>query len=277
MEVMVNTSCLYKWNHVIFSPETGRAKDITAELISKKFRKPFYQNIHGCITPAELKEGIAWCNEHFRIFDQDYHGVDNIESFYRLVDECELGGFRVHTTVIDPWNEIKHDLAKFGGMRDLYLDDTLGLIRRNADDNRRINCLITHIQGQETISKDGHRYSPPPTAREIAWGEAWYRKGMNMMGFWRPPAGMTSDDGTPYQENELYVLIHKYKPKGIGKKGQQIFYYDFKTNSYLIKTKPYGSKLESIRTRPSENKSAGNEAILRPNAEHSPQVERPPF
>lgn len=276
LEVMVNTSCLYNWKHVIFSPETGQAKDITAELISKKYRKPFYKNIPGCITPKELDEGIKWVGDHFRIFDQD-DGLDSVDGFFKLVDDCELDGFRPHTTLIDPWNELKHDLSKHGGRQDLYLEDALGLVRRNATQRRRINCLITHIQGQEILTKDGHRHSPPPTAREIAGGEAWYRKGMNMIGVWRPPAGMKNDEGIPYEENEAHITVHKYKPKGIGKKGKQVFYYDFKTNSYLIKTKPYGSKLESIRTKPSGHKSAGNEAILRPNAEHSPAVERPPF
>ncbi len=276
LEVLVNTSELYGWRHAIFSPESGESENIASELISKLYRKPFCKKIRGSITEDELKKGKIWVDKHFRIFDQD-DGEDTVERFMRLTDQCELDGFRPHTTLIDPWNELHHDLSKHGGRQDLYLEDALGFFRKDAILKRRINCLITHISDQQVIQKDGHRFYPSPTAREIAGGQAWYRKGMNMIGIWRPPAGMNNDEGIPYQENEAHVIIHKFKPKGVGKRGTQIFYYDLKTNSYLIKTTPHGTKLESIRTKPSGHKSAGNEAILRPNAEHSPAVERPPF
>lgn len=276
LEVLVNTSELYGWRHAIFSPESGQAEHLIGELISKKFRKPFYQNIPGCITKAQVYEGITWVNKHFRIFDQS-EGEDTVEEFIKHTEQIELDGFRPHTTLIDPWNELHHDLSKHGGRQDLYLEEKLGFFRKDAIIKRRINCLITHISDQQIIQKDGQRFYPSPTAREIAGGQAWYRKGMNMIGMWRPPTGMIGEDGTPYEENEAHVIIHKYKPKGTGKRGTQVFFYDFKTNSYLIKTKPYGSKLESIRTRDTGHKSSGNETLIRPNDTNSVEIEREPF
>lgn len=278
LEVLINTSELYGWRHAIFSPESGQAEHLVGELISKKFRKPFYQNIPGCITKAQMYEGLAWVSEHFRIFEQS-DKEDTVDQFIKLTEQCELDGFRPHTTLIDPWNELSHTggISKAGGRQDLYLEEVLGFFRKDAILKRRINCLITHIQNQQVIQKDNHRYYPPPTPREIAGGEAWYRKGMNMIGIWRPPVGMTNEEGTPYEENEAHIIVHKYKPKGIGKRGRQIFYYDFKTNSYLIRTAPYGSKLESIRTRTVGHKNAGNENIQQPNAVDPVKTEQPPF
>lgn len=231
LEILVNTAERYGWKHVLYTPEGGEPFDIIGELISKRYGKPFYKNIPGAITENEMHTGRAWVDEYFRIIDPEDRDV-TVESFFSTVDFIEESGFSVNTTLIDPWNELKHDFSEAGGHRDVYLEDKLGVVRRNAMKYNRLNAVVTHIADQKLIEKDGKRFYPPPTARELAGGQAWHRKGMNMLSVWRPPPNMLSDDGIPYKDNEAHVTCHKYKPKGIGKRGTAILFYDWKKNKY---------------------------------------------
>lgn len=231
LEILVNTSERYGWKHVVFSPEGGEPFDIVAELISKKYGKPFYKNIPGAISEQQMYQGMAWVDEYFRIIDGEDRDV-TVESFFATVAFIEETGFTVNTTLIDPWNELKHDFSEGGGHRDVYLEDKLSIVRRNAMKYNRLNAVVTHIADQKVVEKDGKRFYPPPTARELAGGQAWHRKGMNMISVWRPPAGMIGENGAPHKDNEAHVTVHKYKPKGLGKRGTAVLYYDWKKNMY---------------------------------------------
>lgn len=219
------------WKAVIFSPESGTREEIFAELISKMFRKPFYRNIAGCITEDQMYRAIAELSEKVFVVDPGEHDLTSDE-FYDIVDDIEGYVGHIDVTVIDPWNELKHDFYNHSNRQDLYLEEKLGRVRRNAFDKKRINIISTHIQNQVVQVKDNVRFYPPPTPREIAGGEAWFRKGMNMIGVWRPPHGMMDDSGMPYPENEVQLTVHKYKPKGIGKRGTVKLYYDTAANRY---------------------------------------------
>ena len=39
---------------------------------------------------------------------------------------------RIHTTLIDPFNELSHDFSKDEGRQDLYIERILGDVRKNA-------------------------------------------------------------------------------------------------------------------------------------------------
>ncbi len=256
LELLVNTSELYGWKHVIFSPESGDAEHVIAELISKKFRKPFHSNIHGSISEQEFYQGVAWSEEYFRIIESEDKHI-TVENYLTEISDTVRSGFKPQTTMIDPWNELHHDLSQSGGREDLYLQDKLGLIRKDAISHGRINCIITHIADQKVIDREGKRWYPAPTPREIAGGQAWHRKGMNMIGVWRPPANMIGENGMPYKDNECHVQVHKYKPKGTGKRGTAIMYYDFKTNSYI--------QQDEYQTLSNSNRDANRTAKPRTN------------
>lgn len=238
-EVLLNTTCLQGWKHAIFSPETGAAHNIMAELISKYLRKPFYRNIPGCITIEELYRAHNELSEHFLIIDAKDDEPLTLDSIFNLVADHEQQYGRIDTITIDPWNELEHDFfERDGGRQDIYLERALGRIRRNAIKYNRINCVITHIANQTLIETDGYRCYPMPSPREIAGGQAFYRKGMNMVAAWRPPGPkngimMTNPEtGQPFRENELVLEIQKFKPKGVGKRGRYSMFYDLHRNSY---------------------------------------------
>ena len=62
---------------------------------------------------------------------------------------------------------------------------------------------------------------------------AWNRKAMNLFALWRPPMGMVNPEtNEPYHDNEVHVIIQKFKPKGTGKRGTVKFYFDVQSNRY---------------------------------------------
>lgn len=256
LEVLVNLTERFGWKHMIYSPESGSSEDLAAEIISKKFRRPFHSTIPGHISESEMYHGIAWCQEYFRFVDP-VESDATVEDFIFEINN-QHDGFSPTTTMIDPWNELRHDLSTFGGRQDLYLDEKLSLLRRDAINHGRVNCVVTHVQDQQVQFKDGIRYYPEPTPREIAGGQSFHRKGMNMIGIWRPPFGLKDEDGIPYRDNEVHIKVHKYKPKGTGKRGKKIFFYDFKSNSYYADTNT--GRVYSLRTEPDKRISGNTEA-----------------
>ena len=232
-ELMMNLAEFYGIHQAIYSPESGNAAEIYAELLSKKCRKPFYKNFDGCLGEDEYLKEKDFINEYFYIIDPKDTDL-TIEGFYNEVANIERKyEITISATWCDPFNELDH---KFGeqNRQDLYIENRLGLIRRNAMAHNRHNFIITHSAEQEpTKTKEGSLYYAPATARQIAGGQAWYRKAMNLICVWRPPAGVIDPDtGAPYGENEAHVIIRKFKPKGVGKIGKARLFFDTYQNRF---------------------------------------------
>jgi twinkle protein len=229
-ELLITMSELYGFKHAIYSPETGSPEEIAAELISKVARKPFYNGYFPQMSETEYYRHLDWVTEHFFIIDPIETDITP-EEFYNQVDLIESDlGIKIHTTVCDPFNELRH--AFEDERQDLYIENKLGMIRRNAKAKNRHHFIITHTTKQEARIVGSKKYYDPPTAHQISGGQAWYRKAMNLIAVWRPPQGMTDEDNVPYQDNEVHIIIQKYKPKGSGKKGTVKLYLDTLANRY---------------------------------------------
>jgi len=240
-EIMINLSKKYGWRHAIYSPETGTPTDIAIELIHKWASKPFYDSLdrtkHSVrLSKKELQEIAQEVNQYFYIIDAGEYDF-SIPEFYAKVDEIALeNGVIIHTTMADPMNEFKHDLQREA--RDMYLEATLGRIRRNARNSNRHNCVITHVVDQQLqqtkgINGEDIYYYPLPTPRQVSGGQAYFRKGDAMICLWRPPFGaIEPSTNRIYENNEVLVAIQKAKPKGIGKIGRTILYFDPSKSRY---------------------------------------------
>lgn len=236
-DILVTMTELYGWHHVIYSPESGTKSEIAAELISKKCRKPFYKQFQNHLTEDDLFRELDWLDEYFFIIDPQETDI-TIEDFFKAVDGIERDyNVKINSTVCDPFNELKHEFG-LDGRQDLYIENKLGVIRRNAITHNRHNAIITHCTDQvqvkdtDTEGKEVYYY-PIPSPRQIAGGQAWYRKAMNLICVWRPPANVIDKNtGTPFKENEVNIIIQKFKPKGTGKKGIIKLYYDQQKNRY---------------------------------------------
>ena len=233
-EVLINLSCLHGLKHLIFSPETGDSANIYAELCAKYQGKNYFGL--NKMTETERIMAEMFIDEHFIVVDPKDKDL-SIEDYYKLADQIENEtGVIFDTTTIDPMNELKEDFKPEDlGREDKYLSRILGYCRKNAAQKNRHNCLITHVRDQPIKEEDGIRYSPMPTAREIAGGQVWFRKGMLMGLVWRPPFGLLDHLGQPYKENQTVLRIAKSKPKGVSKNGIYNLYYDVeRRNFYMI-------------------------------------------
>jgi len=236
-DMMMNLTELYGWRHAIYTPESGSVPEIYAELLSKRLQKPFYKNLPNFMSQEEHFKEKDFIDEYFYIVDPKDSDL-TIEGFYDSVKAMEKAyDIKINTTCCDPFNELKHDLTADMGRQDLYIENRLGYIRRDAFANHRHNVILTHVTDQEPVKmKDGVTYYPAATPRQIAGGQAWYRKAMNMLCVWRPPAGIPDPDtGAPYEDNEVHIIVNKYKPKGVGKKGKVKLYLDTHRNRYFEK------------------------------------------
>jgi len=233
LEILINLSCLHGLNHVIFTPETGNAQEIYAELCHKYIGKTFIKGIRS-MTDGERISAEMFVDEHFVVVDPLDEDL-TITGFYELVDKIEKNWKRVDTTLIDPWNELTEEfIPEDLGREDKYLNRILRLVKKNATKNNRHNFIVTHVRDQTLVTKDGKSYYPPPHARELAGGQVWFRKGNSIIMPWRPPNGLLSEEGEMYRENELHFKIAKSKPKGVSMNGTYKLYLDTERYQYYM-------------------------------------------
>jgi len=252
-EILINLSCLHNWNHVIFSPETGSSAEIFAELCYKYIGKPYVQG-QNSMSNSEQISAEMFINEHFIVIDPIDEDL-TITKFYDLVDEIERReGMKIHTTTIDPWNELTEEyLPSDLGREDKYLSRILGAVRKNARKTGRHNCVINHVRDQpmvssKTIAGTDISYFPMPSARDFAGGQVWFRKGLSVLIPWRPPYGLMDSDGIGAEKNEVHLKVAKSKPKGVSKNGVYKLYLDLdKYQYYMLDYK--GNRVYANRTK----------------------------
>lgn len=251
-ELLINLSCLHGWNHVIFSPETGDATDIYSELCHKYIGKKFIKG-QDEMTEAERVRAEYFINEHFFVIDPVDEDL-TVESFYDLIDKMERDFEKtIHTTTIDPWNELTEDFKPNDlGREDKYLSRILGYARKNARKTNRHNCIITHVRDQVPIKQDTIVYYPPASARDLAGGQVWFRKGLCVLTLWRPPSGLMNENGEPYAHNELQIRIAKSKPKGVSKNGVYTLFLDVEKYQYYY-VDYWGNRVYSERHKNESN------------------------
>jgi len=246
LDVLINLSVEHGLKHVVFTPETGAVHDIVAELCTKYVGKPYIKKYSGYMTEAEKVGAEMFVAKHFFIIDPMDDKMTAAD-FLNLVDEIEFKeGVTIHTTTIDPFNELSHDFSKDEGRQDLYIERILGDIRKNARAKNRHNCVITHVRDQSPIVTKKGTYFPIATAREIAGGQAWSRKGLLMIIIWRPPKNHNKENGDIYKENEVLIKVVKSKPKGVSENGNYYMFYDIKRNTYYLEGDIYAKRYKDM-------------------------------
>lgn len=266
-ELLINLSCLHGWKHVIFSPETGTHVDIYSELMHKFIGKPYIKGAY-MMNESERLTAEKFIEKHFFVFDDQSELTAG--QFYSMVDDFEKeNNITIQTTTVDPWNELKNDFKPEDlGREDLYLSRILGDVRKKAKSTNKHHCIITHVRDQKIEkTKEGIYHYPFPTARDLAGGQTWFRKGMSMIMFWRPPQGMLID-GIEAGNNEVHVKIAKTKPKRTSKNGTYKFFLNVHAYRYYMKD-IVGRQIYSDRgefdTKPKELNTGVGFKPLEPN------------
>ena len=231
-DFLKNFSFRYGMKHVIFSPETGDAKDIFSKLISMVAGADFTDEYNNQMSRKQYDEAREFVNTHFIILDPGMQDI-TIED---IITACQLVervyDIKLHTITVDPFNDINRNLQNYGGRQDLYLEDALKEIRIAARVNDWHICIITHPAKQQYIEKDGERYYPPASFRDVAGGQVWSRRGFMMSSIWRPPQGLDEYGGVELEGNEVFFYQQKYKPEWAGEKGKAVLKYDVKRHRY---------------------------------------------
>ena len=248
LDVLINLSVEHGLKHAIFTPETGAVHDIVAELCTKYIGKPYIKKFKGHMSEVERLGAEVFVARHFYIIDP----MDNpmtAADFFEVVDQIEFKEkVKIHTTMIDPFNELSHDFSKDEGRQDLYIERILGEVRKNARAKNRHNCVITHVRDQAPVTNKSGTYFPVATAREIAGGQAWFRKGLLMIIIWRPPKDQNQKNkhGEPYKDNEVLIKVVKSKPKGVSENGNYAMFFDVKRNTYYLEGDVYAKRYKDM-------------------------------
>jgi hypothetical protein len=192
------------------------------------------------MTNSEQVSAEMFINEHFIVIDPIDEDL-TINKFYELVDDIEKKeGIKIHTTTIDPWNELTEEFIPADlGREDKYLSRILGLVRKNARKTGRHNCVINHVRDQPmvtamSIAGTELRYFPIPTARDFSGGQVWFRKGLSVLIPWRPPYGLPDANGVGAEKNEVHLKVAKSKPKGVSKNGVYKLFLDVERYQYYM-------------------------------------------
>ena len=253
-ELVFNQAEKFGKRSLIYSPETGSVEDIYAEFIHKYTGKPFYKSIPGSVDDKEYYKALNYIDSMFSIVDSDEKSY-SFNDLTKLVTDEQI-------ILSDPYNELRHDMSKYNGRQDLYIEDLVGEIRRYCKKNNK-HCLQTlHPASQQIIDdkKNGLRYYPMPMAREAAGGQAMFRKAMTWINLWRPPVGLLNSNGQPYSENEVLVQIEKAKPKGVAKRGVISLFFDWKRNRYY-------ENQEMIDLYAFEYENSKKQTVMKPSTE----------
>lgn len=231
-EWLLNLSERESFTHTIFTPETGDPTRIAIELLQMRLSKHFDKKWdYNRIEEKEIAFHLEWIGQHFNFISDGSYTVEEILDFdkryieeqERIAKQNDKEPNKKHTLTIDPWNELSHDFTQFGAREDKYLENKLGLVRRYARKENIHVFLIAHPKGlfKEKITFNGQtlQFYNPPTAYDLSGGAAWFAKGETILCVYRPPAHISNED------NEVWVEVHKAKPREAGNKGRAILYY----------------------------------------------------
>lgn len=212
--VRVNLFKRHGWPSAVFSPENWPAQRHMAVLAEMYAGRNFHE-----MTEDELYSVMDSTLSGFFFIqperDEDMMTVDAILKRAKAL----VYQYGIKVLVIDPWNEIEHDMPA-GQREDQYLSIQLAKIRRFARVNSVHIFLIAH---PSKLDKDKTGGYPPPTAYDIAGGAMWRNKADNILCVYRPDM----------KTSETQVFIQKIRFRRNGTAGAMLrFSFHVGTSTY---------------------------------------------
>lgn len=238
-EMVLNQAKKYGQRSLICSPETGSAEEVVSELVHKYSGKQMLKNSNFALADKEFYDVIAWLTEYFVFVDTDERAY-SIENLFDYSKKWEKENKKkINIIVGEPYNELDHDMSKFGSRQDLYIENLMSYLRRSCKKENKHFFLSIHPASSIPVTKDNITYYPKPLPRQAAGGQALFRKAMTWITLWRPPANLVGETGSQYQSHEVQVFIDKAKPKGVANKGMCTLFFDWKRNRYYEVDVPF--------------------------------------
>ena len=205
---------------VIFSPETGTATDIYAEIIHCLTGKGFNKTNNYSLSEFDLYNVLPFVKDYFKVIETKDKSMTP-EHYMELTKEA-IKDYDIFASCYDNWNDLTH---VFDSREDLYIEQTVKEFN-NLAKNEQIHIFgVWHAKNPD-VSKGMPKM---PTPFEIKGGSAIYSKGMNLIGVHRTYEQVA--DGLK-QTNTAELYFAKIKPKIIGKKGTANLEFDYYQNCY---------------------------------------------
>ena len=201
MEILLNTSKMYGWRHLIYFPDVGNRMEIVADLLHKLTGKSFNPKFDNHITESEIQKDINWVLHHFCILTKhDVKAKMTPFEFWDMAAQMKNDG--IQTASIDSWKDMHHDYNRYGNYAQ-YLEIVLPYRNQIAEDNELHLNTVIHPKLTETTN--GKRN--PPTPYDLKGGSEWFNSGKCMATVHR-----TDDNGVD-------IIFGKVKPRSVGLAG----------------------------------------------------------
>jgi twinkle protein len=224
-ELLKSLTCVHGLKGLMYSPETGNAAEIFAELIHNITGKTFDKKFHfNRIAESELYQVIPFIESYYNIIEPTNERGLEYDEFFELAKQA-IKDFGIKWTSIDNWNDIDHYTN--GMMISEYLKKQLPKWNRFAKLNDIHNFMVCHARNP-TIDK-GEKFPTMPRPDEIEGGSVWYAKAMNLIGLHREYEERVNGFE---QSTTLTVDIKKVKPRIVGSKGRATIVYNYYKNRY---------------------------------------------
>jgi twinkle protein len=215
----VNLAKNENWPFAVFSPENGKEQH-TAKLIEKITEKPTSPKEPDRMSEAEFLTGSTWVENYFKFIVSD--DMDNPPTIDWILEKARAAIFRygIKGLIIDPYNEIEHDLGK-GEQETHYIGRMLSKLKRFARLNDIHIWMVAHPAKLKT-DKDGKIM--PPSLYDISGSANWANKADCGIVVHR------TEDVTEGTE----ILVRKVRFKHVGKKGSCTLSYNRKNGIYSV-------------------------------------------
>jgi len=269
-EWLINLSEFENLKHGIFSDEMGKPHEVFWDLVQMvagvNVNYKFHDGSKITISDSDYEKACEFVREYFYIISPQDQELAVDEFFYMPDVIYTKFKAEIDTLTGDPFNEFAVNQVEIRH-RDIWVGDQLTKIRKKSDALNIHTCIINHASAQQKVTKkikdtkQEFEFYPVVTPRELYGGQEWFRKGLGMISIWRPPKGFPDEDGIPALENEIWVIIQKAKPRGVGKLGTIKLYLDHAKHRYYEESaygKRYAHKIQDDRMAPEREVSASS-------------------
>ena len=252
-QLLINTSILHGWKHLMFVPDAGSEEEVYADLIWMHTGKTFDKIYPNRIAQSEADEAYDFLRKYFYVLvEKDFKMASYesiLQSSLRLQREftrdskpntpIENGYFQ--TLTIDSWKDIKKKYERGESPTD-YLARMLS--RRN-----KLSAYLnihSHIIIHPT-KPDMESRGKPPSSYDYMGGSEWYNNAKSQMTYHRDKTQQPSYRDPMLNIAEVYSL--KQKPKVVGVEGMTNNFRYSITENCFSELSIDGGSLKKARSR----------------------------
>ena len=224
MQIQVGLTAKHGVKHLIYTPESGSAAEIYADIIHCVTGKSFHPYaVNNKIDQKTLYSVKAYIQEHFKVVDSDDLESFTLDSWLEL-SEYAVKEFGIFSTLCDNWNDLDH---QSGEMISEYLKKQIVKWNRHARKFDYHGFVVCHARNPSL--EKGQINPKMARVDELDGGSAWYAKAMNMLMLHREYIEVP--DGFE-QSSILEIGVKKVKKKFEGKKGTAKLDFNIYRNAY---------------------------------------------